>query len=188
MKTDVSSRGRRPPHQEDKKKSRFIKWVLLILLLLFLVKGCYDTYIDKGQGTDRVVVGENFLPEGKDAQEMSDDDLMKRAQEAADKSNFNLMVFPKAAFSASTGEGTFKVKNPNANAYPINVDLINKSTGSIVYSSGAIYPGEEINKVKLDQLIEAGEYEMSAEVTVYNAETKLKQGIVGAEVSVVVKP
>ncbi len=187
MEKNVQNRGRRPPDNQQKQRLKIIKWVLLVLLLAFIIKGCYTTYFDKEESDRSLIVGD-IMPDNKDAFEMSDEDIMKRAQDAADKSTFNLMVYPKATFSSRSGKGTFKVKNPKSNHYPISVNLCIKETSSVVYTSGAIYPGEEINSVTLDQMLDAGNYEMTAEVSVYNADTKLKQGFLSAEVSVTVTP
>ncbi len=182
------SRGRRPPVEEKNKKFKIVKWLILLLLLLFLVKGCYTSYIDGNKGPSEPVIGGDFLPEGKDAKDMTEKEIKQAAQVAADSSYYNLLVYPEASFDQKTGAGNFKVKNSKSNVYPINVELTEVESGRVVYNSGAILPGQEINEVILDQIIDAGEYEMSAEVSIYNAETKLKQGIVSAKVSVSIKP
>ena len=165
--------------QETKKK-----WLLILLLLLLLTAGSYFVYQKFFKTTEPVtVISGDFLPKGKDANKISDEELKKYAQTTVDSSNFNMVISSKADISASNMTGSLLIQNPPQNAYPINVEIRLDDSGDLIYTSGAIQPGEEIKQVTLDKNLEPGSYKSTATFSLYNAETKEKKGQVSAGVT-----
>ncbi|MGG5314541.1 hypothetical protein [Enterococcus sp. AZ072] len=170
---------------EEKKKRK--KWLLLLALLLLLIGG-YGIYhfffAPKPQAMS--VISGDFLPEGKDAKKMSDKELADLAQQKADESNFNMMIASEATINSETQQGQLPIKNPESNAYPVNVEIKDDQTGDIIYTSGAILPGEEIDQVHLDKPLAKGTHQTTATFSLYDAQTKKKQGEVSAGVTILV--
>ncbi|GCF94734.1 hypothetical protein NRIC_26250 [Enterococcus florum] len=168
----------------EEKKKRKKGWLLLALLLLLL--GGYGTYhfffAPKPQAMS--VISGDFLPEGKDAKKMSDKELADLAQQKVDESNFTMMIASDATISSETQKGYLPIKNPKSNAYPVNVEIKEDQTGEIIYTSGAIHPGEEIDQVQLDQSLSKGTHQATATFSLYDAQTKKKQGEVSAGVTI----
>lgn len=172
---------------EEKKKKK--KKILILLLILLLIVGCsysvYRIFFDNKKENVSVLSGD-FLPDGKDAKKMSDKELAKYAQSAANSSQFNMMISPTATFDEHTQKGILKIRNPETNAYPINVVVTDDKTGDIIYTSGAINPGEEVSDVQLEKKMTAGTYQTTALFSLYDAKTKEKKGEVSAAVEVIV--
>lgn len=171
--------------EEEKKKRK--KWLLLLALLLLLVGGygIYHFFFAPEPQAMSVISGD-FLPEGKDAKKMSDKELAELAQQKADESNFNMMIASDATINGDTQKGQLPIKNPEGNAYPVNVEIKDNQTGDIIYTSGAIMPGEEIDQVQLDKPLAKGTYQTTATFSLYDAQTKKKQGEVSAGVTILV--
>ncbi|MBO1306483.1 hypothetical protein JZO70_09940 [Enterococcus sp. 669A] len=168
---------------EEKKKRK--KWLLLLALLLLLIGG-YSVYhyFFATEPQAMSVISGDFLPEGKDAKQMSEEEIADLAQQKADASNFNMMIASEATISGSTQQGQLPIKNPESNVYPINVEIKDDESGEIIYTSGAILPGEEIDQIQLDQPLEKGTHKTTALFSLYDPQTKKKQGEVSAGVTI----
>lgn len=172
---------------EEKKKQK--KRMLILILLLLLLLGGYGVYhfFFAPKPAPMTVISGDFLPEGKDAKKMSDKELAALAQKKVDESNFNMMIVSEAVIDSTTQTGQLAIKNPESNAYPINVEIKEDKTGQLIYTSGAIYPGEEIKEVHLEHALAKGEYQTTATFSLYDPQTKKKQGEVSAGVTIFVK-
>lgn len=170
---------------EEKKKHK--KWFLLLVLLLLFLSGygIYHFFFAPESQTMSVISGD-FLPKGKDAKKMSNKELAEIAQQKADESNFNMMIASDATINSDTKKGYLPIKNPESNAYPVNVEIKDDQTGEIIYTSGAILPGEEIDQIQLDQPLSKGTHQTTATFSLYDAQTKKKQGEVSAGVTILV--
>ncbi len=157
--------------------------VAFLFILLLLVAGwfIYHRYL-KAEPEKMTVVSGEFLPEQKDAKKTSTKEMKKLAQSAVDKSKFNLVISPEATISEQTLQGELIIKNPSENGYPINVEIREKKSNQLVYTSGAIEPGYEIKDVTLEQKLEKGEYPSVAMFSLYDPDTKEKKGQVAAGV------
>lgn len=173
------------PQEEEKKKK---KWLLLLLLLLLLIFGgyfIYDRFIKKDEVPVTVIAGD-FLPEGKDASKMSDKELANLAQQNVDDSQFNMMITSEATFNSDM-TGNLQIKNPDSNHNPVNVVVTLDSSGDVVYSSGAIQPGEEIKQATLEKKLSAGDYPATATFNLYDPDTNKKTGEVASAVTLMVQ-
>ena len=173
--------------QEQTKKHK--KWVLLLLLLLLLAGVGYSLYHVFGQKPKEnvTVISGDFLPKGKDAKKMSEQEIEKFAQKKVDDSKFNMMIGATAKIDSQTQEGTLNIKNPQTNAYPVNVVITDDKTGDVLYTSGAIEPGEEVSHVQLEKTLAKGTHPATARFSLYDAKTKAKKGEVAAGVSFIVE-
>ncbi len=174
-------------NKNDQENSKKKKW-LIILLLLFLLLGGYGAYryLNQPKTEDMSIVSGEFLPDGKDARKMSDEELAKAAQKAVDKSNFNMMISPTATVNGKTQKGKLSIKNPKTNSYPINVELKDDKTGELLYTSGAINPGEEVTDIELEKPLSKGTFMTTALFSLYDPATKAKKGEVSAGVDLTV--
>jgi hypothetical protein len=174
-------------HPEDKKPKK--KVLLMLLLGLLLIAGggygIYHFFLDKPKETMSVISGD-FFPKGKDAKKISDQELANTAQKAADASKFNMMISSKAEIDGQTQKGKLKIKNPQTNAYPINVVVTVDATGDVIYTSGAINPGEEVIDVQLEKALTKGTHQATARFSLYDPKTKAKKGEVAAGISFIV--
>lgn len=159
------------------------KKILVLLLLFLLLGGAAGFFLTRKQPQPVSVVSGEFLPEGKDASKISSKELKQLAQEEVDKSKFNLMIVPEATIDERTMTGNITIRNPEENAYPVNVEIRNLETNEIVYTSGAIQPGYEIKEGTLEKHLEKGEHKATALFSIYDPETKEKRGQVAAGIT-----
>lgn len=171
---------------EKKKRRKYLFLLAFLLLLLLSGYGIYHFFLSS-KPTPMTVISGDFLPEGKDATKISDKELAALAQKKADESNFNMMIVSEATINKSTQTGQLAIKNPENNAYPINVEIREDETNRLIYTSGAIYPGEEIKQIQLEQPLSVGKYHTTANFSLYDIQTKKKQGEVSAGVIILVE-
>lgn len=161
--------------ERKKRKKRFL-WVwLLILLFIATVGGAYWYLNHSTPSQNSHLVAGDFLPKQKNAKKMTDSELAQYAQKAADSSQFQLMINPISTINFDTQSGYIGIKNPNTNAYPINVTFYT-SNHKAIYSSGAIQPGQEITNGTLSNKLQKGKYEIKARFDIYDNKTKKKRG------------
>lgn len=177
----VKNDDKTPSETNRRKKLKMIILIVIVLLLAGGITMCKIMTRDKGV---EIEAGD-FLPAGKDATKA---EKKKAAAAKVDASNFTLSVYPEAVFPKGAKEkGTLHVRNDETNAYPINVKIRVDNTNQVVYESGAIQPGYEIYNVPLDVTLETGEYKATAEVDIYDAKSKEKQGSAQAALVLTIK-
>ncbi|MFN6685946.1 hypothetical protein ACK4CS_06935 [Enterococcus gallinarum] len=159
-------------------KKRGLLWLLLFALIICGL-GAYFYF----QKDPVPIISADLLPEAGDA---TDQRLSERAQEIADANYFTLQINPEAVFEDGNSSGSIEIVNPGTNVYPIAVD-ITLSNGELVYSSGAIYPNQFVENVNLITPLAKGEYQAKATINIYAPETKEKQGVTEAELTIIVK-
>lgn len=159
-------------------KKRGLLWLLLFALIICGL-GAYFYF----QKDPVPIISADLLPEAGDA---TDQRLSERAQEIADANYFTLQINPEAVFEDGNSSGSIEIVNPGTNVYPIAVD-ITLSNGELVYSSGAIYPNQFVENVNLIIPLAKGEYQAKATINIYDPETKEKQGVTEAELTIIVK-
>ncbi|MBM6739990.1 hypothetical protein [Enterococcus gallinarum] len=159
-------------------KKRGLLWLLLFALIICGL-GAYFYF----QKDPVPIISADLLPEAGDA---TNQRLSERAQEIADANYFTLQINPEAVFEDGNSSGSIEIVNPGTNVYPIAVD-ITLSNGELVYSSGAIYPNQFVENVNLITPLAKGEYQAKATINIYDPETKEKQGVTEAELTIIVK-
>ncbi|OMH25206.1 hypothetical protein [Bacillus thuringiensis] len=164
---------------QDKKNKK--KILLIILFLTFL--GGVTIYTLNIRHAPEIIAGD-FLPDEKETQRIN---KKKVAKEKVDASQFTLSIYPEAIFNEKTGEGFLHIRNESSNAYPINVKIKIDNTNEIIYETGAIYPGHEITKITLEKKLKVGKYKATADVDIFNPESKKKQGTTQAEMQIIIK-
>jgi len=155
-------------------------------LLLLLGIGGYTTYrlLDN---QPKEIIGGTYLPDPKDAQKMSKKERQKAAEQEVDASKFTLSLYPEATFENGQATGDIYIRNEVTNAYPIAVEIIEDTTGEVVYESGAIEPGYEITEGKLTKNLGKGTHKCTAKVSIFDPKTKKYRGQTAAEIDIHVK-
>ncbi|EOC9190087.1 hypothetical protein ACJB9C_002204 [Listeria monocytogenes] len=133
------------------------------------------------------IIGGTYLPNEKDAKEMSKEERKKAAELEVDESKFILSIYPEATFESGDATGDIYIRNEVENAYPISVQIIEDTTGDVIYESGAIQPGYEVTEGQLIKKLPKGTYKCTANVSIYDPETKKYKGQTAAEIELEVK-
>ena len=168
-----------------KEKLKKKKWWILALVLLLLLGG-FVGYKMMHKSPAELVAG-SYLPDAKDAKEMSDKERKKTQEKEVDTSNFTLSIYPEATFKNGKATGELYIRNELENAYPIAVQIVEDKSGDIIYESGAIQPGYEVTEGKLLKNLKKGTYKCTAEVSIFDPDTKKYKGQTAAEMDVEVK-
>ncbi|MDA9461825.1 hypothetical protein B835_1752 [Enterococcus mundtii 3F] len=168
--------------RRNQQKKRRKNGVLLLFVSLMVM--AVASWYWFGHKEPIPVISADLLPEISDA---SDQRISERAQELADANYFTLQINPEAVFENGRSRGSIEIVNPGTNVYPIAVDITINDTKEVIYSSGAIYPNQLIEGVYLKRPLEKGEYPATATVNIYDPETKEKQGVTEAEISILIK-
>lgn len=184
MKTTETSNNKKqgagkPTAQAQEKKPRRKRVLILsLLLVLFLAAGTFAVWNLIPRDTLEQTVAVALLPElDANALEITDkESLIAAMQEEADAAYFTLQVHPEASFSAATGEGSFYLMNPTTNVYPITFTITLDATGEVLYQSGALMPGQQIQSLTLSAIPEPGSHKATVSVTIFNPDTQEKEG------------
>ena len=158
------------------------KWLWWLLLLAVLAGGLGYYFYQSKEAVP--LISADLLPESGDA---TDQRLSERAQEIADANYFTLQINPEAIFEDGQSTGSIEIVNPGTNVYPIAVDISLLSSGEVIYSSGAVYPNQFVENVALATPLAKGKYPAKATINIYDPESKEKQGVTEAELTIIVK-
>ncbi|EGO8312468.1 hypothetical protein E3O82_002454 [Enterococcus faecalis] len=135
----------------------------------------------------REIIGGSYLPDEKDAKKMSKAERKKAAEQEIDESKFTLSIYPEAVFENGEATGDIYIRNEISNAYPISVEIVDDSTGDIIYKSGAIQPGYEVTEGQLNKKLAKGKYKCTANVSIYDPKTNKFKGQTAAEIEIEVE-
>ncbi|MEG0070546.1 MAG: hypothetical protein RR671_02505 [Raoultibacter sp.] len=104
-------------------------------------------------------------------------DLNRRVEEGM----MNISIASRITFPSGTSAGTAHIENIAANPVDQKVVISLKDTDETLYESGAIAPGQHLDTIKLNRVLEAGSYDAIATFTGYNKETHEETGRSAAE-------
>ncbi|WP_200908893.1 hypothetical protein [Enterococcus sp. RIT-PI-f] len=174
----MTSLEKEQQREEEKKRKKFI-WLWLLLIMIGVVLWYFM------RQTPRVpLIGSELLPDVGDA---NDQYVSERAQEIADANYFTLQINPEAVFEDGKSPGSIEIVNPGTNVYPIAVDISLADSEEVIYSSGAIHPNQFVENVQLATPLTEGIYSATAVIHIYDPDTKERQGITEAELTIIVK-
>lgn len=182
QKEEKTRVGTTVEYENKKRKRRIIIWFSIVALLLGGLG--FAGYQAFHQPKHQLVTA--GLPKDKDAKKMNDKERSAFAQKAVDASKFQMIINPDIDVDAKTGNTNIGILNPQNNAYPTAVTITLKD-GRVVYTSGGIERGYEVQSPKLDKKLKAGNYEGIATFRVYDAKTSTEKGQVSSAVNLTVK-
>ena len=168
--------------EEVKKKGK--KW-LIILSLLLLVGGCSvwmvynktDLWLDPDQSEGTL--------DG-----MSKEEIQKLMNEKVEEGQFMISINTNPVFPDGKSEGTLRIENSPQNRYLMIVKIYrneNGKQGELIYESGAIKPGNKIEKAKLDVDLPKGNYPVLVYFEGYQEKSKEYVGKAGSELTIHVR-
>ncbi len=85
------------------------------------------------------------------------------------KTPFEINARP--VFEDGESEGAIRIANPPYGAYAIEVEIKLDDSGETVFKTPRLQPNQYIEKAKLSEKLEAGEYPATATITAYDLET-----------------
>jgi len=149
---------------KDQKSTGRRKGIYALLLLLILAAGAGGFWwYEYNQAMDQTTKYwfDKMAKDGS-LDEQSPEDLQAMLDSMIEEGMFNVSINARVVFEDGTGEGTIGIENIPQNRYYCRVILKRDDNGSILYESKGIKPGQYIDKIKLKNRLEAGQYACTA--------------------------
>lgn len=161
--------------EETKKKNRK-KWLLALLLFLFMLLAGWGILYKIFYHAPEAVIANMEEIDNEFVEKMDPSQLKEYMQKQADKDYVHLKVDTKMTFKSTDEIGTVNIQNPPTNEEAIRVQTYIKGTKQLVYDSGRINPKEFVSKGKLSKKLSPGTYETDSKVTFLDLEDGAVEG------------
>lgn len=156
--------------------------ILLLMIAILLMLRCCMGQVDSPLNSGFIQFDESAqdgnLP-GK-----TEDEIIEDLNRIVKKGMFNISITPEIKFYDGESKGPAMIENIAANHYNMQVSIILDETGEEIYSSGAIKPGQFIEKIFLSKDLEKGSYSATAVFTALEQETMKDAGRASAIISI----
>jgi hypothetical protein len=162
------------------------KQILIAALVVLLLAVAGVAYLLLGQDTDGsgLELDDNatmgILP-GIDIAQRQDE-----LQQLLDESMIAFSINTSPVFATGSSEGNLMLENPANNAKLLMVEIYRDDTEELIYQSKALPVGSYIENVRLDKVLEPGEYAATAYFKAYHEEDGSYIGQAGAAILITV--
>ena len=162
------------------------KQILIAALVVLLLAVAGVAYLLLGQDTDGsgLELDDNatmgILP-GIDIAQRQDE-----LQQLLDESMIAFSINTSPVFATGSSEGNLMLENPANNAKLLMVEIYRDDTEELIYLSKALPVGSYIENVRLDKVLEPGEYAATAYFKAYHEEDGSYIGQAGAAILITV--
>ena len=162
------------------------KQILITALVVLLLAVAGVAYLLLGQDTDSsgLELDDNatmgILP-GIDIAQRQDE-----LQQLLDESMIAFSINTSPVFATGSSEGNLMLENPANNAKLLMVEIYRDDTEELIYQSKALPVGSYIENVRLDKVLEPGEYAATAYFKAYHEEDGSYIGQAGAAILITV--
>ena len=169
---------------EVKKRKRSLKPLLALLLLLLAGLGVFFALYFTGNTPW-------YDPNaGEGLAGLHDEDLQAYIDMQVKEGMMNMTILSGIVFEDGTmnpnSPGEIGFNNLAGNHYDQKLTLTLKDTGEVVYESGAISPGQNIQYITLNRELAPGVYDAVATVTGYDTQTHEEKGSLASELRIAV--
>ena len=169
------------------KKQKKKPLIIVALCLLLLIIGSAAIWLareDDSAENDPLALDDNatmgVLP-GIDIAERQ-----AQLQEQLDEGMIAFSINASPVFATGGSEGNLMLENPANNAKLVVVEIYINETGELVYQSKALPVGSYIENVRLDKVLEPGEYAATAYFKGYRESDHAYIGQAGAAITITV--
>ena len=107
-------------------------------------------------------------------------------QQLLDESMIAFSINTSPVFATGSSEGNLMLENPANNAKLLMVEIYRDDTEELIYQSKALPVGSYIENVRLDKVLEPGEYAATAYFKAYHEEDGSYIGQAGAAILITV--
>ncbi len=175
------------------KKRKLVLICVLCILLSMVVFGCIYTFVlkDKNNISDAPSNIFDFSMDDKassgDIDSKSVEEIQEELNKKVEDGMINISMNTSPVFENGTSEGNLSIINKEINKYPQVVEIYLDDTKELIYKSGGIPVGSNIEKDKLDVSLSKGTYKCTAYFNAINEETKELVGTAGAKIEITVR-
>lgn len=146
----------------NKKVIVFISALLFVVIGIFI--GIYSNQEKDFSNASGAIVMDGVIP-GYTAEQ-----IQEMMQRQADKSVFSFEINARPVFEDGKSEGALRIANPPYGAYSIEVEIKLDNNQKTVFKTVKLQPNQYIEKAKLFEDLEAGEYPATATIKAYDLE------------------
>ena len=141
--------------KEGSKEKGKKRWLLLILLLC-LCAGAW-LFLASWKADDERLARERDAQEGY-LPGMTRDEIQKMMDDKVAEGSVQININSELVFENGRSKGLVRIVNTKNNHYLMVVEMERKDTGERIYQSGAMEPGNYLEKDKLDVDLPKGDY------------------------------
>lgn len=171
-------------HQQEEEKTR--KKLLLLLLLLLLVLGAFVGwwFLRDTEPAGLVIGG---FPGFADASDIDPETLRNLAEDHLDATTTMITIFPDVLVESDGQTGLLWLQNSPNNEFGQHGILRLAETDEIIFESGVILPGYQINQITLARPLTSGTHSAIMELEFYDLDTQAHLGNTTVDVRIIVE-
>lgn len=147
-----------------KKKLIMSLGIVCVLVIGFFI-GSHSPKEEQKLNSSGAIVKDGIIP-GYTAEQ-----IQEMMQREADRTTFSFEVNARPVFADGDAEGALRIANPPYNVYAIQVEIKLDDNQKTVFKTVKLQPNQYIEKAKLFEHLEAGEYAATATISAYDVET-----------------
>jgi len=166
---------------EQKTRNKWLLLVIIGLVLLLLAFGIWFFFL-RDTGYDRYEFDTEAMA-GR-LRTMTEEEIQEELNRVVEEGMFNISIASAIVFESPTAEGEARIENIEANPYHMQVEIILDETGESIYESKLIRPGYSIEKIRLTEELEPGEYAATAIFSAITQDEMKLFGQAGAQINI----
>ena len=160
--------------------------IIIIVILLLLLRSCGGSAKSEGsvssQPTFSTEIDQNAGERSGFSQEQIVDDLNQKVE----KGFITISMNAAPVFADGSAKGNLQIFNNSKNIYPQVVQIVDNTTGKLLYESGLIPVGQGVEYASLSEQLPAGRYLCTAIFHNVDPESGLSLGRAQAAITIVV--
>ena len=174
-----------PVGKETRKKKKIL--AVLLILLLAIAGGFGIWQLTKAPaGAGGIIYFDESAQTGN-LPGKSFEQIQRELDQIVEKGMFNISIAAEVFFDRGDSAGSVRIENIQANPYHMQVTVTLDSTGEVLYESGAIKPGQYIEKIGLAKELAKGRYPATATFTALDQKTLKPIGTAAAKIELVIE-
>lgn len=187
MKKDINKAVQGLEQKNEIRKSRLRKIglaILIVMMVILLFRSCEKVESIPEEIKKVVNIGNEETKDGEI--EIDREDIQKRLNEEAMKSNLTISMNKVPVFENARVEGNLNIVNDKNNFYDFYVEIFREDTGEMIYQSKIIKKGTYLEKAKLSKILEAGSYKCIAKFNAVHPTEMTLEGSSNAVITITV--
>lgn len=160
--------------------------LVALLLLLLIVIGVLIASITQRPSQNQPRMREANARIGQ-FQGKREEEIQNELNRVVEKGMFNISINSDIYMENGESEAEVRIENVPGNQYAMGVTITLDDTGEAIYTSGLIEPNYHVQTVKLDKILDKGNYKATAIFNAYELDTEEEVGTASAKIVIKVK-
>lgn len=145
--------------------------LVVVLIILALFSYCSSSWIDEDAQTGSL-------------QGLTREQVIEELNKKSAEGMMNITMASEIVFASNESEGAARIQNLPSNRFDQKVTITLDKTGDILYSSGAIMPGQYIEFISLESNLPPGTHDATATFDAYKSGTRAKEGTAALRIKI----